>query len=74
MKSAPRNTAAPLSPQGARLRFLRQLAGLRQNDIAHAIKCSAVRISLIERGAGCFSPAEVIVVARLIGCDPEGLQ
>lgn len=58
---------------GARLRELRQRAGLRQEDLASLIGIDRVAISQIERGAREVGVSRVLPLAQALGVPPEDL-
>jgi transcriptional regulator with XRE-family HTH domain len=58
---------------GARVRAVRELAGVSQKDVAKAAGMSRRELQAVERGAKRLSSAELHAVAGALGVDPEVL-
>ncbi len=58
---------------GARLRAVRELAGLTTRDVARAAGLSRREIGLVERGKRILDPDELRALAGALGVEPEVL-
>ena len=59
---------------GARLRAARVVAGLSQEKLANAIGVSFQQLQKYEKGGNRISAAQLVRVARGLGCDPASLM
>jgi transcriptional regulator with XRE-family HTH domain len=58
---------------GARVRAVRELAGLHQRDVAKAAGMGRRDLQAVERGAKVLSPDELRALAGALGVDPDVL-
>lgn len=56
---------------GARLRALREAAGLNQQQVAARCGITNERLSRLEHGRWAAKPATILALARALGCEPE---